>query len=70
VRRPDLVPGQSGAAGDPSPDDELGEALIAARSRSIEALVKANSQLVDSCESCHKQFKPEVPTEGKTHQPH
>jgi hypothetical protein len=45
-------------------------ALSAARSRNFEALVKANGQLVDVCESCHDQFKPEVPTEGKTHQPH
>jgi hypothetical protein len=42
----------------------------AARSKNFEALVKANSQLVEVCESCHKEFKPELPTEGKTHQPH
>lgn len=45
-------------------------ALNAARSKNFEALVKANGQLVDVCESCHKEFKPELPTEGKTHQPH
>jgi cytochrome c556 len=44
-------------------------ALDAARSKNFEALVKANGQLVEVCESCHKAFKPEVPTEGKTHQP-
>lgn len=45
-------------------------ALNAARSRNFEALVKANGQVVEVCESCHKAFKPELPTEGKTHQPH
>ena len=45
-------------------------ALNAARIRNFEALVKANGQLVDVCESCHKEFKPELPSEGKTHQPH
>jgi hypothetical protein len=45
-------------------------ALNAARSKSFEALVKANGELVDVCEGCHKQFKPESPSEGKLHQPH
>jgi len=53
---------------------ELTSAGIAARdaahSQSFDGLVKANGQLVEVCESCHKEFKPEVPTEGKTHQPH
>ena len=44
-------------------------ALSAARGKSLEALVKTNSQLVDVCESCHKQFKPDLPTEGIVH-PH
>lgn len=44
-------------------------ALSAARGKNVEALVKANSQLVEVCESCHKQFKPELPTEGIVH-PH
>jgi len=42
----------------------------AARSKNFEALVKANGQLVEACESCHKEFKPDLPTEGKPHQPH
>jgi hypothetical protein len=42
----------------------------AARSRDFGALVKANGRLVDVCESCHKEFKPELPTEGRAHQPH
>jgi hypothetical protein len=44
-------------------------AVSAARAKNLEALVKANGQLVDVCESCHKQFKPELPTEGILH-PH
>jgi hypothetical protein len=44
-------------------------ALNAARAKNLEGLVKANGQLVESCESCHKQFKPELPTEGILH-PH
>jgi hypothetical protein len=45
-------------------------ALAAARSRNFEQLVQANGRLVDVCEGCHSEFKPAVPTEGKTHQPH
>jgi cytochrome c556 len=46
-------------------------ALAAARTRDLESLVKANGGLVDSCESCHKTFKPDLPTEGIVHQrPH
>lgn len=46
-------------------------ALAAAKSRNLDALVKANGTLVDSCEGCHKAFKPELPTEGIVHQrPH
>lgn len=46
-------------------------ALAAAKSRSMESLVKANGNLVASCESCHKAFKPDAPTEGLSHQrPH
>lgn len=43
--------------------------LAAAKSRNLEALVKANGDLVDSCLSCHKAFKPELPSEGITHHP-
>jgi hypothetical protein len=42
----------------------------AARGKNFEGLVKANGQLVEVCESCHKEFKPDLPTEGKAHQPH
>jgi hypothetical protein len=42
-------------------------ALAAARTRNLDALIKANGQLVESCEACHKEFKPELPTEGIVH---
>jgi cytochrome c556 len=42
-------------------------ALDAARARNLEAVVKANSALVQSCEACHKEFKPELPSEGILH---
>ena len=42
-------------------------AMNAAKSKNFDALVKANDQLVESCEACHKEFKPDVPTEGITH---
>ena len=34
-----------------------------------EALLKVNGQLAETCERCHKEFKPELPTEGIVH-PH
>lgn len=42
-------------------------ALKAAEARNQEALVAANSRLVETCESCHKRFKPALPSEGITH---
>ena len=42
-------------------------AFRAVEARNLPALVAANGQLVDSCESCHKQYKPELPSEGITH---
>ena len=41
----------------------------AAAARNQEQLVQANGQLVESCESCHKEFKPDLPSEGIVH-PH
>jgi hypothetical protein len=41
----------------------------AAHQKNLAALVKANGALVDVCEGCHKEFKPELPTEGVVH-PH
>ena len=34
------------------------------------ALRSAGDALVDTCEGCHKQFKPDLPTEGILHIPH
>jgi cytochrome c556 len=42
-------------------------ALNAAKSKNFDALVMANGQLVNSCEGCHKEFKPDLPTEGIVH---
>ena len=42
-------------------------ARTAAKSKNFAALVTANDQLVESCESCHKEFKPALPTEGIVH---
>ena len=41
--------------------------LNATRSKNLESLVKANGQLVEVCENCHKEFKPDLPTEGIVH---
>jgi hypothetical protein len=43
-------------------------AFRASESNDMKALVAANSQLVDACESCHQQYKPSLPSEGITHQ--
>jgi hypothetical protein len=43
-------------------------AYKASESKDMKALVAANSQLVESCESCHKQYKPTLPSEGIAHQ--
>ena len=45
-------------------------ALKAVHGKNLEALVKANGQLVEVCERCHKEFKPELPTEGIVHPHH
>ena len=42
-------------------------AMNAAKSKDFSALVKANGQLVESCVGCHKEFKPDLPTEGIVH---
>jgi hypothetical protein len=47
------------------------EALAAAKARQLPAVVEANGKLVLACVGCHKQFKPQLPSEGITHQrPH
>jgi len=42
-------------------------ALKAGEAKNKEALLTANSQLVEACEGCHKRFKPALPSEGITH---
>ncbi len=49
--------------------DSAVAALAAARAKNFDDLVKANGRLVDACEGCHKEFKPDLPTEGIMH-PH
>lgn len=44
-------------------------ALTSARAQDREGLARAGDMLVESCESCHQQFKPTAPTEGFYH-PH
>lgn len=39
----------------------------AAQDKNRDALVAANGQLVEACEGCHKEFKPDLPSEGITH---
>ena len=46
-------------------------AAAAAKGRNLPAVVEANGKLVQACENCHKQFKPDLPSEGIAHQrPH
>ncbi len=46
-------------------------AFTAAKARNLPALIEANGSLVATCEGCHKEFKPDAPTEGIAHQrPH
>lgn len=42
-------------------------AIDAVHAKNFESLVKANGDLVDACEGCHKEFKPDLPSEGITH---
>jgi len=43
-------------------------AATAAETKNMGNLLTANGKLVDSCLACHERFKPEIPTEGRTHQ--
>jgi hypothetical protein len=42
-------------------------AFKAVEAKNLQALTTANGQLVEACESCHKQFKPQLPSEGIAH---
>ncbi len=44
-------------------------AQAAARNKNLEALVTANGNLVESCQACHDEFKPDLPTEKMVHRP-
>lgn len=44
-------------------------ALRSAREQDVAGLARAGDILIESCESCHQQYKPSIPTEGFTH-PH
>lgn len=39
-----------------------GRAVNAARSRDVELIERAGYEIVDICESCHVDFKPDLPT--------
>jgi hypothetical protein len=43
------------------------EALKASQEKNLDAVVRANGKLVEACEGCHKEFKPELPSEGIVH---
>lgn len=45
------------------------EALAAAKAKSVSELALAGNRLIESCEGCHRQYKPSIPTEGLMH-PH
>lgn len=45
------------------------EALDGAKARDLDAVLLAGDHIVEACEACHKQFKPDMPTEGIVH-PH
>jgi cytochrome c556 len=42
-------------------------AMKASQAKNLEQLIAANGQLVEACEGCHKEFKPELPSEGIVH---
>lgn len=44
-------------------------ALESARTQDVAKLARAGDMLIETCESCHQQYKPSIPTEGFTH-PH
>jgi len=44
-------------------------AMRAAEQHDLDGLLAAGDALVESCEGCHKEFKPDLPSEGYTH-PH
>ena len=45
-------------------------ALVATENHDITALLAAGDALVESCEGCHKEFKPDLPSERYMHPHH
>nr|TFG52231.1 MAG: hypothetical protein E4H34_05310 [Hyphomicrobiales bacterium] len=70
-------PADMGWAMSPAWQDWSGRMAAAAMSANAAALARdkgalrtAGDALVETCESCHQIFKPDVPSEGIMHQPH
>jgi len=42
--------------------ETAGRAINAARSRDVELISRAGDEIVEICESCHRDFKPDLPT--------
>jgi hypothetical protein len=49
--------------------DAAMQGLTAAKEQSKSKLLAVGDLLIDSCEGCHNDFKPGIPTEGIMHQP-
>lgn len=45
------------------------QAIIAAQDHDKAMLQRIGNDLTDACEACHRGFKPDLPTEGLTHNP-
>ncbi len=45
------------------------EALEAAEAQDLDAVLLAGDQIIEACEACHQEFKPDLPSEGIVH-PH
>jgi hypothetical protein len=50
-------------------NEEAVAALEAARAKDLEGVLAAGDAIIEACEGCHREFKPDLPTEGVVH-PH
>jgi hypothetical protein len=50
-------------------NEEALAALGAARIEDLEGVLAAGDAIIEACEGCHREFKPDLPTEGVVH-PH
>ena len=50
-------------------NEEALAALEAARAKDLDGVLAAGDAMIEACEACHREFKPELPTEGVVH-PH